>query len=123
MKLTTKTKYALQTILYMSTKNRIVNGREIALELGVGYDYPNQLCRDLAKSGIIRVIRGAGGGYQTHADTMNTELGYLMRVVGDATHTEIEQNNHNAQQIVNALNEAFRTFQFTKLKELFYGTN
>ncbi|NLM71178.1 MAG: Rrf2 family transcriptional regulator [Synergistaceae bacterium] len=66
MKLSTKTRYGLRALLYMA---RAYDGEstipvgEIAREQGVSEKYLEQLFLRLRRSGLIRSVRGAQGGY------------------------------------------------------------
>ena len=65
MKLNTKTRYGTRAILDLALKEEPgpLSAKEIADDQGVSVKYLEALLTALRKAGLVRSVRGAGGGY------------------------------------------------------------
>lgn len=64
MKLSTKSRYALEGLFYMAAAapDRAVSVKEIAVETGISAAYLEQIYFKLKQSGFIRTVRGGTRG-------------------------------------------------------------
>jgi len=65
MKLSTRGRYGLRAMLEIALREskEPVMGREIAFAQAIPEDYLEQVLTSLRKSGLVRSVRGANGGY------------------------------------------------------------
>lgn len=65
MKLTSRGVYAIQAVLDMvkNSQGKAVKLQDIAQRQGLSLYYLEQLFRKLRQSGVVRSVRGPGGGY------------------------------------------------------------
>ncbi len=65
MKLTTRGRYALQAMLDLTahSNGRAVKLQDISVRQGISLHYLEQLFRKLRQSGVVKSVRGPGGGY------------------------------------------------------------
>ncbi|HEB81221.1 MAG TPA: Rrf2 family transcriptional regulator [Chromatiales bacterium] len=66
MRLTTKGRYAVTAMLDLAIHSRVapVSLAEIAQRQGISLSYLEQLFARLRREGLVRSVRGPGGGYQ-----------------------------------------------------------
>ena len=66
MKLTRAGEYAVRTVLYLGTAEpgRVVPRREVAQAMDIPHEFLGKVAQDLSRAGIIRIERGAKGGYR-----------------------------------------------------------
>ncbi|MBQ9042075.1 MAG: Rrf2 family transcriptional regulator [Eggerthellaceae bacterium] len=64
MLVTTKGRYAMRLMVYIASfSDRKVALREVAENEGISLKYLEQLARDLVGAGLLKSVRGHGGGY------------------------------------------------------------
>lgn len=65
MKLTTRGRYALQALLDLAqhSEGRAVRLQDISTRQGISLFYLEQLFRQMRQVGIVKSVRGPGGGY------------------------------------------------------------
>lgn len=65
MKLSTKSRYALEGLLYLSVygSGQPMSIREISAGTGISASYMEQIFIKLKKSGLVATVRGSGGGF------------------------------------------------------------
>jgi len=65
MRLTRAGEYAVRCVLYLSKqgKGKLVSRKEIAAKTDIPPHFLAKIAQQLAKSGIIQILQGAGGGY------------------------------------------------------------
>jgi len=61
-----KTKYGIQTTLYMALEKdkETFSTQQISNELGISYSYLAKIVKELSESNILITVRGKGGGIQ-----------------------------------------------------------
>jgi len=63
MQISTKSRYGLRSMIYLAQKKKICSAKEIAREERIPLRYLEKIMSKLKKAGLVRVKRGAGGGY------------------------------------------------------------
>lgn len=83
MKLSTKSRYALEGLFYMAAAapDRAVSVKEIAAETGISAAYLEQIYFKLKQSGFIRTVRGARGGFAFEKPLSEITVGQIIRTV------------------------------------------
>jgi Rrf2 family protein len=83
MKLSTKGRYGLKAMLYIAhySGEKPVTIKAIAEFHGISEPYLEQLAAILKKSGLIKSIRGAQGGYILTKDPKDIVVGDIIRVL------------------------------------------
>ena len=83
MKITTKGRYGLRALIDLARYSEIepVSINNIATRQGISERYLEQLMTLLKKAGIIKSIRGAGGGYVLAKDISDISVGDVLRAL------------------------------------------
>jgi len=71
-----KTKYGIQTTLYMALQKdkETFSTRHISNEMGISYSYLVKIVKELSQSDILNTVRGKGGGLQLAKKPKNLKL-------------------------------------------------
>ena len=82
MKISTKGRYALRTMLDLAVheKGGLTPLREISTRQGITIKYLEQVMNLLNKAGFVRSVRGAGGGYRLAKEPSEYTIGDILRV-------------------------------------------
>lgn len=86
MKLSTKGRYSLETMVYLATAKGLVSIRAISEATGISNGYLEQLMIPLRRSGLVIAQRGVQGGYQIAHDKI-TCFDVLLASEGEFTPT------------------------------------
>ena len=83
MKLSTKGRYGLKAMfeLSLTQKNGPVPLRQIAQRQNISEQYLEQIFSSLKKSGLIKSVRGAQGGYLLGKEPKDITVGDILRVL------------------------------------------
>ena len=83
MKITTKGRYGLRALIDLAGFSEIepVSISSIATRQGISERYLEQLMTLLKKAGLIKSIRGAGGGYVLAKDMSEISVGDVLRAL------------------------------------------
>ena len=83
MKLSTKGRYGLRALIDLATYSEIepVSISSIAARQGISERYLEQLMTLLKKAGLIKSIRGAGGGYKLAKPAGEISVGDILRAL------------------------------------------
>jgi len=83
MKLSTKSRYALEGLLYVAIQcsNKPLSVRDIATGTSVSAAYMEQIFFSLKKSGIVSTVRGAKGGIVLGDAEKNITVGMIIRAI------------------------------------------
>ncbi len=83
MKITTKGRYGLRALIDLAQYSEVepVSINSIASRQGISERYLEQLMTLLKKAGLIKSIRGAGGGYVLAKDTSDISVGDVLRAL------------------------------------------
>jgi Rrf2 family protein len=83
MKLSTKSRYALEGLLYLAVYGggKPLSVKDIAAGTGVTTAYMEQIFFSLKKSGLVFTIRGSKGGFVLGPDGEAVTVGMLIRAI------------------------------------------
>jgi Rrf2 family protein len=91
MRISTKGRYSLEAMLYMSLlkEGEYASTRDISKNTGISEGYLEQLFLRLRKAGLITGVRGPNGGYMLGKSADEISVGVILRSVeGDLKPTE-----------------------------------
>lgn len=77
MKVSARTRYGLQLLVYLACRDRqeLSQVKEVAREEHLPVKFLEQIIRPLKKAGLLRVSRGAHGGYSLGRDAAEITVG------------------------------------------------
>ena len=83
MKLSTKSRYALEGMLYMAVygKDRLLSIKEIAAGTAVSPAYMEQIFFTLKKADLVSTVRGAKGGFTLGYPENEITVGRIIRAI------------------------------------------
>lgn len=83
MKISTKGRYGLRALIDLAQYSEIepVSINSIATRQGISERYLEQLMTLLKKAGLVKSIRGAGGGYVLAKETSDISVGDVLRAL------------------------------------------
>lgn len=81
MKISTKGRYALRLMLdvALNSHGAAVSLRDVAGRQEISDKYLEQIVTPLARAGLLRSVRGAGGGYLLTRETKDYTVGQILR--------------------------------------------
>jgi len=84
LKLSRKTLYALEAVVDIAynARSEPVQSKEITLRQGIPQRYLEQVMQHLVRAGILKGIRGPGGGYLLARERRRISAGDIVRVIG-----------------------------------------
>ncbi len=87
MRLTTKGRYGVRAVLNLaaSYQNRPVSIKKISQEEGISPEFLEQIFFKLKKSGLIRSLRGPGGGFVLNKKASEISIKDILDAVGEST--------------------------------------
>lgn len=87
MLVSTKGRYALRLMVHIAQKGsgEKVSLREASESEGISLKYLEQLVRPLVQAGLLRSVRGKGGGYVLAKDPREVKAGDVLRAVEGTT--------------------------------------
>ncbi len=82
MKLTNKSEYALLALAYLARQKPdvFVHGEEIALAQQIPKNFLQQILHTLVKGGIVRAVKGRGGGYALSSEPKEVTVAEVVRL-------------------------------------------
>ena len=83
MKISTKGRYALRLMLGIALRSEgePVSLRDVAKQEGISDKYLEQIVTPLNRAGLVRSVRGAGGGYLLTRPAQEYTVGEILRVL------------------------------------------
>ena len=86
MKLTTRTRYAIRAMVYLTRQlpRKTLTLKEIASAEDVTEKYLEQIFLKLTKAGLLKTVKGPGGGYQLSRKPEKIKLKDIMSAVGES---------------------------------------
>ena len=99
MKISTKGRYALRLMLDLATYDvgKPVSLKDIARRQDISEKYLEQIIAVLNKGGLVRSVRGAGGGYRINRAPADISVGDILRLTeGDLAPVECVGGNSAA---------------------------
>ena len=99
MNLTSKSRYALKIMLYLSNHNSkgLVNRHDISSSEGIPEKYLDQILLKLPRSRLVESIRGRHGGYKLTKDSENISVWDIFRAVEDGIYPVECIDEHDGQ--------------------------
>lgn len=97
MKVSTRTHYGLRVMSYLACHHAggPVSVREVAQDQALPLKYLEHLCATLKAAGLVKAVRGSGGGYILARDPENINLWEIYRVLeGELTPVECLHDPH-----------------------------
>lgn len=87
MKLSTKSRYALEGLLYLAVygENQPLSIKEIAVGIHVSPAYMEQIFIKLKKGGVVNTVRGAGGGFLLTCPQAQVSVSRVIQAVEGST--------------------------------------
>ncbi|NCB62422.1 MAG: Rrf2 family transcriptional regulator [Clostridia bacterium] len=81
MKISTKGRYALRLMLdiALNSKGDAISLRDVAKRQEISDKYLEQIVTPLARAGLLRSVRGAGGGYLLTREPRDYTVGEILR--------------------------------------------
>ncbi|WP_040196655.1 RrF2 family transcriptional regulator [Candidatus Soleaferrea massiliensis] len=81
MKISTKSRYALEALLYMAlySPDEAISIKRIAAETGISEKYLEQIFLGLRRAGILETVRGAKGGFLLALKPDEISVGRILR--------------------------------------------
>lgn len=81
MKISTKGRYALRLMLdiALNSHGQAVSLRDVARRQGISDKYLEQIVTPLSRAGLVRSVRGAGGGYLLTREPKDYMVGEILR--------------------------------------------
>lgn len=83
MKISTKGRYALRLMLgiALQSKSGPISLRDVAKQEGISDKYLEQIVTPLNRAGLVKSVRGAGGGYLLTRPAEEYTVGEILRVL------------------------------------------
>ena len=81
MQLNITTDYAIRTVLYLATVNRLASATEISNHIGISANYLHRVATMLKKAGIIDSRNGANGGFFLAKDAAHITLFDIIEIM------------------------------------------
>ncbi len=83
MKLSTKSRYALEGLVYIAVNspNEAIRIRQIAQDTGITVAYLEQIFFLLKKAGLLLTVRGAKGGFLLAQSPKDITVGMVLRTI------------------------------------------
>lgn len=100
MKVSTRTHYGLRVMSYLACHHAQgpVSLREVAVDQALPLKYLEHLCAALKAAGLIKSVRGAGGGYALVLEPDAISLWDIYRVLeGELTTVDCLQDGHGCR--------------------------
>jgi len=101
MKLSKKTEYGILALRYISSleAGRVATVREIAEQYQIPQQLLAKILQELTKTGIIRSVQGAYGGYVLNLAARDVSLADIVQAIeGPIRLTECEDEEHNCDR-------------------------
>lgn len=86
MKVSARTRYGLQLLVYLACRDRqeLSQVKEVAREEHLPVKFLEQIIRPLKKAGLLRVSRGAHGGYSLGRDAAEITVGDVFAALDES---------------------------------------
>ena len=83
MRISTRGRYALRLMLDLATNytGKPIRLKDVAKRQGISDKYLEQIVTQLSRAGLVRSVRGAGGGYLLTREPEEYTVGEILRVL------------------------------------------
>jgi len=85
MKISTKSQYGLRAMTYLAQKKETCSVKKISLEEKIPFNYLSKLFLRLRKAGLLKVKRGAHGGYFLGKPSAKISVGDIIKTLEGST--------------------------------------
>ena len=118
MKITTKGRYGLRALIDLAKYSEIepVSINSIATRQGISERYLEQLMTLLKKAGLIKSIRGAGGGYVLAREMSEISVGDVLRAL-DGSLEPVECAGFNQESSCEAAGGCVTKYVWKRINE------
>ena len=118
MKLSTKGRYGLRALIDLAQYSEIepVSISSIASRQGISERYLEQLMTLLKKAGLIKSIRGAGGGYVLAKEMNEISVGDVLRAL-EGSLEPVECSANNQKEVCQAADGCVTKYVWQKINE------
>lgn len=118
MKLSTKGRYGLRALIDLAqhSENEPVSITNIAARQGISERYLEQLMSMLKKAGLIKSIRGAGGGYVLNKKLDEISVGDVLRAL-EGTLEPVECSGLHPEEGCSSSNECVTKYVWKKIND------
>lgn len=123
MRINKKVQYGLMIALYVTRYGR-ASGEEIAHDLSLSYTFVSQVAADLRRRGVIKSVRGPGGGYEIKGDPSVLDVFVATTDYGLLGEGEIIALSQGAKEqrsllyLITNLNSAMNVVMHRKIRNL-----
>lgn len=118
MKLSTKGRYGLRALIDLAqySEDEPVCITSIARRQGISERYLEQLMSKLKKAGLIKSIRGAGGGYVLERDAKDISVGDVLRAL-EGSLEPVECSGLNPEEGCQASGECVTKYVWQRIND------
>lgn len=123
MKLSTKGRYGLRALIDLAQycEKEPVSITSIAQRQGISERYLEQLMSKLKKAGLIKSIRGAGGGYVLDKDAADISVGDVLRAL-EGSLEPVECSGLNPEEGCQASGECVTKYVWQRINDSINNT-
>lgn len=116
MKISTKTRYGVQAMIYLAQKGKTCSLKEIAQQENLSFPYLEKIFSALKESGLVQVKRGAQGGYSLSQPPEKISIAQIfVALEGDTDIISCEKSGHECNKQDSCLTKPF----WEKLQQVF----
>jgi Rrf2 family protein len=92
MKISTKSRYGIRAIAFITKQNKYCSVREVSLQERIPFEYLEKIFSKLKKANLVSVKRGSLGGYTLSRDPKDITVGQVVQAL-DGKFTPVECTN------------------------------
>ena len=81
MKISTKSRYGIRAIAFLTKENKCCSVREISQKEHIPFEYLEKIFSKLKKAGLLSVKRGVSGGYSLSRDPKDISIGQVVQAL------------------------------------------
>jgi Rrf2 family cysteine metabolism transcriptional repressor len=81
MKISTKSRYGIRAIAFLTKENKCCSVREISIKEHIPFEYLEKIFSKLKKADLVSVKRGSQGGYALSRDPKDISVGQVVQAL------------------------------------------
>jgi len=81
MKISTKSRYGIRAIAFLTKENKCCSVREISRQEHIPFEYLEKIFSQLKKADLVNVKRGVSGGYTLSRDPKDISVGQVVQAL------------------------------------------